>query len=133
MIGIRTLLEQIALDCFNNPFLTDAGTPENNIPPLDELDEGETVYIFCSLYFFSSSSTYVAARTMYDITLNSSLSISYTSVTSTIGSQYTAEREEARERGIYNRLDRGYCSRRFSNGNICPKRSLLFFNGCAGF
>ena len=37
-IGIREFLEQLALDCFKNPFSTDTGTPANNIPPLDEVD-----------------------------------------------------------------------------------------------
>ena len=35
LIGIRELLKQLALDCFNNPFSTDTGTLEKNIPPLD--------------------------------------------------------------------------------------------------
>ena len=42
-IGIRELLEQLAQYCFNNPFSPDSGTPERNIPALDEVDDGDTV------------------------------------------------------------------------------------------
>ena len=41
-IGIRELYERLTLDCFNNPFSTDTRIPENNIPPLDKVGEGET-------------------------------------------------------------------------------------------
>ena len=42
-IDIRPFLEQITFDCFNNNFSNDTGTPENNIPSLDEVYEGDTV------------------------------------------------------------------------------------------
>ena len=44
-IGIREFSERLALDCFNNTFSTDTGTPENNISPLDEFNE---VYAYCT-------------------------------------------------------------------------------------
>ena len=47
LIGIRDFLELIALDCFINTFPTYTGTPAKNIPPLDEVDELETVPNFC--------------------------------------------------------------------------------------
>ena len=34
LIGIRELLERLALDCFNNTFSNDTGTPKKYIPPL---------------------------------------------------------------------------------------------------
>ena len=41
-IGFRELLEQLALDCFNNHFSTDYGTLAKNIPILDEFNYVET-------------------------------------------------------------------------------------------
>ena len=71
LIGIREFLEKLSLDCFNNPFLTDTWTPEKNIPPLDEVDEGDTVSTWISLNF--SISVYLSTEfsTISDITLNS--------------------------------------------------------------
>ena len=37
-----------------NPFLTDTGTPEKNIPHIDEVYEGHTVSTFRALNFYSS-------------------------------------------------------------------------------
>ena len=42
-IGIKELLERLALDCFNNNFSTDTGTPKKNTPYLDVVDDGEIV------------------------------------------------------------------------------------------
>ena len=42
-IGIRELLEQVAMDCFSNNFTTDIGTPAKNILSLDEIDKKGTV------------------------------------------------------------------------------------------
>ena len=39
-IGIRELLERLAQGCFNNMFSPETRTLENNIPPLDEVDDG---------------------------------------------------------------------------------------------
>ena len=94
MIGIREFSELLALDYFNNTFSTDAGTSSKNIPPLDEVEEGETVSICCALHFSSSISPSTAASTISNITPNSDSPISYTLVNSTIGSQHTAERRE---------------------------------------
>ena len=133
LIVIRELLKLLALDCFSNPFSTDNGTPSNNIPPLDYVDEVETFSTCHALYFSSYISTSVEDITISDITINIASSISYISVTYTIGSHNTAEIEEAREGGIYNRLNRSYCSGRFPNENIFLKRTLWFLNGCAMF
>ena len=43
LIGIRKLSERLAQNCFNNTFSPDRGTPAKNIPPLDEVDGGDTV------------------------------------------------------------------------------------------
>ena len=44
LVGIREFLEKLALDCFNNTFSTDIRNPTKNIPLLDDIDGGETVY-----------------------------------------------------------------------------------------
>ena len=44
LIGIREFLERLAQDSFKNPFSPDSGTTAKNIPPLDEVDDGDTVY-----------------------------------------------------------------------------------------
>ena len=51
LIGIREFLERLAQDCFNNPFLPDSVTLSNNTPPLDEVDDGETVSNCLALHF----------------------------------------------------------------------------------
>ena len=86
LIDIRDLLEQLALYYFSNTFSNDTGTPSKNTPPLDEADEGEPVYTFFAIHFYSSDSPSAATRTISNRTLNSASSISYTLVTSTIGS-----------------------------------------------
>ena len=125
-IGIRELLERLAQDCFNNPFLPDSGTPENNIPPLDEVDGGDTVSTCRALHFSGFISPSASVNTISEITLNSALSIS-------IGSQHISKREEAREVGRYSRLTREYCSGRLPIGKRCLKRSLWFCKGCNRF
>ena len=42
-IGIRELSERLAQDIFNNPFSPYSGTPEKKIPPLDDVDNEDTV------------------------------------------------------------------------------------------
>ena len=74
--------------------------------------------------FYASPSKKV--RTIYDITINSASSLAYTSATSTIGSQHTAEKEGAREGGRYNRTTGGYCKGRLPNGKRCLKRTHWF-------
>ena len=49
----REFLERLALECFNDRFSTDTRTPENNIPPLDEVDEVEIVSTCRALHFSS--------------------------------------------------------------------------------
>ena len=90
-IGIREFLERLAIDCFNSPSSTDTGTLSKNIPPLDEVDEGQTFSTSGALHFYSYIYPSAAASTISDITLNSSLSIFYTSVTSTIEYQNNYE------------------------------------------
>ena len=100
-------MKRLALDCFRNHFSTDNGTPVKNIPPLYDVDEVETFSTCRSLYFSSSIYPYAEDITISDITINIASPISYNLVTSDIGYQNTAEREEARELGIYNQLNRG--------------------------
>ena len=45
----------------------------------------------------------------------------------------TAEKEGAKEGGIYNRTVRGYFNRRLPNGRRCLKRTILFCNVCTKF
>ena len=52
LIGIREFSKGLAQDFFNNPFSPDRGTPENNISPLDEVDDGDTVSTCRALHFF---------------------------------------------------------------------------------
>ena len=92
IIGIRELLERLALDCFNNSFSTDTPPPEKNTPPLDEVDEGETVSTFREIKFSSSIYPSTEVRNISNITLNNASSISYSSATFTIESHHTAER-----------------------------------------
>ena len=54
-IGIREFLERIAMDCVSNPFTTDTGTPEKNIPSLGEIYNKGTVSTCWSLNYSSSS------------------------------------------------------------------------------
>ena len=89
LIGIREFSERLAQDFFNNPFSPDIGTPEKNIPPLDEVDYGDTVSTCCALTFFSCISPSAAVRTISDMTLNSASSIS-------IGYQHISKKEEAK-------------------------------------
>ena len=74
-------------------FINDTGTPEKNIPPLGDVNEGETVSTCVALSFSSSVSTSTEVSTISAITLNSAFPLAYTSVISTIGSQHTAEKE----------------------------------------
>ena len=43
LIGIREFSERLAQYCFNNTFSPYRGNPENNIPPLDKVDDGDIV------------------------------------------------------------------------------------------
>ena len=80
-----------------------------------------SLYFPCTS-FFSSISTSVAARTIYNITLNSALSISYTLETYIIVYHHTSKEEESREGGKYNRLTAGYFSGRVSIMEIYASR-----------
>ena len=113
--------------------MTYTRTSATNISPLDEVDESETIYTFCSLHFYSSVYPSTEASTIYNITLNIDLLLAYTLVTSTIEYQHTDVKEVAREVGRYNMTPRGYCNGRFPNGNICLNRTLWFCNGCYRF
>ena len=75
-IGIREFSERFAQDCFKNTFSPDRGTPENNIPTLDEVDDGDTVYTCRVIHFSSCISPSTAVSTIYDMTLNSASTIS---------------------------------------------------------
>ena len=128
-------MESLAQYCFNNTFSTDTstGTPSNNIPPLDDSDEGETIHTFCALHLSSSDSPSAATSTIFNITLNSASSISYTLVISTIGSQNNAEVEEDIYVGKYKCITRGYCSHMLPNGKRLLKISLCFLKGFTRF
>ena len=89
--GTREFLEQIALDCSNNPSSTDTGTPANIITLLDEVDNGEIVSTCRELHFSSSASRSTEVRTIYNIILNSASLSAYNLTASTIGSQHTAK------------------------------------------
>ena len=52
-IGIREFLERIVVDCFNNNLTIDIGTPEQNIPSLDDIDKKVTVSTCRSLNYSS--------------------------------------------------------------------------------
>ena len=70
LIGIRELLERLHLYFLNNPSSTDTGTQKNIIPPLDEVNEVETVSTcranHLSSYIYSSTE----ASTIYNTTIN---------------------------------------------------------------
>ena len=71
MIVIREFSERLAQDCLNNNFSSDRRTPENNMPPLDEVDDEDTVYTCHSLQFSISVSFSAAVSTISDLTQNS--------------------------------------------------------------
>ena len=71
LIGIRELSEKLAQNCFNNNFSSDIGTQANNIPPLDEVDDEDTVSNFCSHQFSTSISPSAAVSTISDLTQSS--------------------------------------------------------------
>ena len=106
-IGIRELLEQIAVDSRSNNFKTYIGNPTKKIPPLDEIDNKGTVYT-CRRFNYSSSSPHNSyIRTISDITIT-------TAPTTAIG--YTDLNEVYLEGGRYNREARGYYHRILPNG-----------------
>ena len=117
LIGIRELSEWLYQYCFNNIFSRDRGTPAKNIPPLDEVDDGDTVSTCRVLHFSSCISPSAAVSTISDMTLNSASTIS-------IVYQHFSKKEEAKQGGRYNRLTRGYCSGKLPNGNRCLQISL---------
>ena len=89
LIGIREFLGRLAQDFFNNNFSPDRGTPENNIPTLDEVDDVDIGSTCRALHFSSYISPSAAVNTISDMTLNSASLIS-------IGSQHISEKEEAK-------------------------------------
>ena len=119
-IGIREFLERIAVGCFNNPFTTDTGTPEKNIPSLDDIDNEGTIPTCWILNYSSSSTRNSEISLISDITID-------TAPTTAIG--HMAWKEFELEGEIYNRAARGYCHRRLPNGKRCLKRSLWYCNG----
>ena len=119
LIGIREFLERLSHDCFNNNFSYDRGIPEKNTPPLDEVDDKDKVSTCCALQFSTCISPSAAVSTISDLTQNSA--------------SHFAEKQKAKLGGRYNRLTRGYCSRKLPNGKRFLQRSLWFCNGCNGF
>ena len=102
LIGIREFPERLFQDCFKSTFSPDIGTPENKIPLVDEIDDGDTVSTCRELHFSGCIYPSAAVRTIYIMTLNIPLNIY-------IGSEHISEKEEAKQGGRYNRLTRGYC------------------------
>ena len=92
-------MERIAVDCFSNNFTTDTGTTSKNIPPLDEIDNEVTVYIFRRLNYSSSSPCNSDISIISDIMIATAMNIA-------IG--HTASKEVELEGGRYNRYPRGY-------------------------
>ena len=121
-IGNREFLELITVDCFNNNFTTDAETPAKNIPLLDDIDNGGTVYTCRRLNYSSSSPRYSEISTISDITIA-------TAPNTYIGHAYLKGVEL--DGGRYIRAVSGYFHRRLPNGNICLKRSIWYCNGCS--
>ena len=76
LIGIRELSERLAQDFLNNNFSPDRGNPKKNIPLLDEVDDGDTVYTCRALKFYSCISPSAAVSTISDMNLNSASTIS---------------------------------------------------------
>ena len=95
-MGIRELLERLTLDCFNNPFKTDTGSPAKNIHTFDKVDERKTVFTCCALHFTSSASPSTEVRIIYGVNLNSASFLAYILETSTIGYHHNAEKEGAK-------------------------------------
>ena len=76
LMGIREFSERLAQYCFNDNFSPDRGTPQKNIPPLDDFDDGDTVSTFRALHFSSYISPSAAVGTISYMTLNSASTIS---------------------------------------------------------
>ena len=92
-------MEQIAVDCFNNNFTTDTGTPAENIASFDDIDNKGTMSTCRSLDYSSYSPHNSKISTISDITIT-------TAPTTAIG--HTASKEVQLEGGEYNRSARGY-------------------------
>ena len=82
--------KQISVDCFNNTFTTDTGTPAKNIPSFDDFDNEGTVSTFHRLVYSSSYPRNSEIRMISDITVA-------TSPTTYIG--HTASKEVGLEGG----------------------------------
>ena len=105
------------------------GIQQQNIPLLDEVDAEETVSTCRALHF--PVPLFVPQReALFPTSLSTLLRHQ---PDSTVGFQYTAEKEGSKEGGRYNRTARGYCIGRLHNGRRCPKITLWFYNGCTRF
>ena len=100
LIGIRKFLERLAQYFFSNTFSPDRGNLEKKIPPLDEVNDGDTVSTCRALHFSSCISPSTAVCTNSGMTQNSASTIS-------IGSEHIFEKDEYKQRRRYNRLSRG--------------------------
>ena len=101
LIGIREFSERLAQDCFNNKFSSDRGKPVNNIHPLDEVYDEDTVSTCRALQFYSCISPSASVSTISDLTQNSASTIS-------IGSDHFPEKDESKLGGRHNQITRGY-------------------------
>ena len=95
LIGIREFSEIIAQYFFNNKFSYDRGNLKNNVPPLDKVDDEDTVSTCRSLQFSTSISPSAAVSTISNLTQSSA--------------SHFSKKEEVKMGGIHNRLNRGYC------------------------
>ena len=75
---------------------------EKNIPPLDELDDVETVSTCQAIHFPGDDYRYTDVSTISDITINIASLPSSTLVDSKIGSQNNSEKEGDMKGGRYN-------------------------------
>ena len=116
-------MERLDVDCFNNPFSVDTGTPKN-IPLLDEVYKVETVYTCLVIHISSSDYCSTEVRNISDLTLNTVLSPACTFGGFTISSHNTSEKEGYIGGGRYNRTVRGHCNGSLPNGRIYLKRNL---------
>ena len=85
LIGIREFSERLDQDFYNKSFSLDRGTPAKNIPPLDEVDDGDTVSTCRELHFSSCIYPSAAVSTISDMALNRASTIS-------IGSEHIAKK-----------------------------------------
>ena len=66
----KRIIGKISLDFFNNPFSSESGTPANNIPLRDGLNDKEPSATHCRINFPNCLSNYTQGRNIYDLTIH---------------------------------------------------------------